>query len=698
MSYVIGVDIGGTCTDCVVVDEAGKITVGKAFSTPSDFSQGILDAMQVAAVGLGLGLDDLLKETTLFLHSTTVAENAIVGGTLSKGGLLTTRGFEDTLRIMRGPYGRWSGLTEEEAKNPVETDKPDPVIPINMVKGIKERTDYKGQVLSRPDESEIETAVRDLVAKGAETLGVCFLWSFRNPENEHLARTVIQKVCPELFCTVSSDIAPVLGEYERTSTVALNVCLGSLVSQYLANLERRLEEKGFRGTLLVMQAYGGLLKVEEASSRPVGMVESGPVSGVVGSKSLGDLLGFKNIIAVDIGGTTFKASVIKEGMIEYQREPMVLRYHYALPKMDIVSIALAGGSIISLDPRTSIPRVGPKSAGAYPGPVCYGFGGEDPTISDVDLILGYLSPRFFLGGRASLDRDKAVRVFKSKIADPLGMGVEEAAAAVFRLANSMGFDLLHKMTVEKGLDPRGYVLFSYGGTAGMHLGAYADQLGVRGVLIPHSASVHGAFGLVSADIVHEDQITRPMRAPVAPEEVNKVFAELEDRVVRQLKSEGFGGEDLLIHRFIDMRYRRQIHVITTPVEAQGALTDSDLESTFARFEKLYEDRYGKDSAFREAGIEMISFRLRGTGMLRKPEVKGQELEGPDPGAAFLETRKAYFDKTRDIRDASCYDFENLVPGNVVEGPAIIWTSVTTIVVNPGQKATCDQYKNIFITW
>jgi len=698
MPYVVGVDIGGTCTDCVVVDEEGRMTVAKAFSTPSDFSQGILDALGVAAETLGESIGDLLGNTSLFLHSTTVAENAIVDGTLSKGGLLVTRGFEETLYMTRGGYGRWSGLTEDAKKNVIFTDKPAPLIPFSRIRGIRERTDAHGQVLAAPDAAEVEHALRALVAEGAEAVGVCFLWSFRNPQNENFVKDVAKRLYPRLFFTASSELSPVEGEYERTSTVALNVCLGPIISGYLASLRRRLEEKGFRGVTLVMQAHGGLLRVEDAPGRAVGMIESGPVGGLVGSKALGELLGFGNILATDMGGTTFKAGVIREGRIGYEREPMVVRYHYGLHKMEVVSIGLAGGSVVSVDPRTGMPKIGPRSAGAYPGPVCYGFGGEEPTVTDVDLLLGYLHPGFFLGGRASLDREKAYQAFKSRIADPLGMEVLEAAGAMYKLANSFVYDLLHKQTVEQGLDPREYTMFVYGGTAGMHMGAIAPQLGIGRIVVPYSAAVHGAFGLVSADVVYTDLISRTVQAPAGADLVNALFDSLAARMVERLAEAGFEREDISIQRSVNMRYRRQVHVINTPVDGQGPLTEADLEKVSARFEEIYAERYGRGAGYREAGIEMVAFVTRGIARLRKPQLTKQRLGSADPGAAYVETRSAYFGTVGETRQARCYDFERLAPGCEVEGPAIIWTPITTIVVNPGQTAACDGYKNIVMTW
>jgi N-methylhydantoinase A len=697
MQYVVGVDIGGTCTDCVVVDMDGSVTLAKAFSTPDDFSRGILDALAVAAGELGVDRARLLRATRLFLHSTTVAENAVIDGTLADAAVITTKGFEDTLFAMRGGYGRWSGLTEDQKRNPIETDKPPPIVPRALVRGVRERVDAAGEVLVEADEAEIEAVVRDLVGAGVQALGVSLLWSFTNPRNEQRVRDVVSRVWPGVFLTLSHEIAPIVGEYERTSTVALNARLGPVVKRYLSGLRDRLHAEGFAGTLLVMQAYGGLLPFEKAAAAPVGMIESGPVSGLVGSQELGERIGSKNIIAADMGGTTFKCGVVREGLIEYQRESMVLRYHYALPKMDVVSLGLAGGSIISIDERTGTPRIGPRSAGSYPGPVCYGHGGEEPTITDTDAILGYLNPDFFLGGREALDIGRAREVYEEKVARPLGRPLVEAAAAMYRFANSLFHDLLHKTTVQRGLDPRRLDLFSFGGTAGMHVAAYADELRVNRIVIPHSASVHGAFGLITSDIAHEDQITHPLHLPVDIPAVDEIFAELEARVAGQLADEGFGAEDIALQRSIDMRYRRQVHILTVPVEHDGPMTEAAMERTLGLFERLYQEKYGRESAYREAGIELVSFRLRGAGRVRKPELAAEALGRPDASHAIVKTVQAWVDAEEELQELDGYDFERMVPGNTVGGPAIIWTPITTLVLAPGQSAVVDGFRNLVIS-
>lgn len=696
MPYVVGIDIGGTFTDSVILSDAGQLTFAKAFSTPPDFSQGIVDSLQTAAESLGVPLDAVLEHCYLLLHSTTVADNALVTGNLAVAGLLTTSGFETTLLATRGGYGRWSGLTEDEKRNPINTDKPPTIVPLSMIRGIRERIDAHGNVLAEPDDASIERALEELLEAGAEALAICFLWSFSNPQNERKVRDVVKILAPHLFITVSHEIAPILGEYERTSTVALNARLGPVLHGYLRSLQTKLADHGFRGQLLVMQAHGGVVNADEASSTPVGVIESGPVSGLAGSKNLGESLGCQSIIATDMGGTTFKVGVVRDGLVEYQREPMVIRYHYALPKLDVTSLGIAGGSIIRVDRRTNTPRVGPESAGSYPGPVCYDHGGDEPTVTDVDAILGYLNSDYFVGGRAKLNTDEATSVFKRKIADPLDMSVAQAAAAIYRLTNSMIYDLLHKVTVQRGLDPRKFALFAYGGTAGMHAVSYGGRLGVREIVIPNAAGVQGAFGLVTSDVVHEYQQTRPLRMPVKVESLNATFEALIRQATAQLDNEGFRPDEIGITRFLDMRYRRQVHVITTPVPGAQRLTASAVHDVTARFERLYEERYGPESAYREAGIEVVAFRVRASGSLRKPRLPKFELKRREAINAFVESRTVWVEEANRFEPVRGYDFEQVSPGNFVRGPAIIWTPVTTVVLGRDKTARMDGYRNLRI--
>jgi N-methylhydantoinase A len=701
MRYSIGIDIGGTCTDCVVIDQDGHATLGKAFSTPPDFSAGIVESLGDAARQLDTTLAELLAGTELFLHSTTVAENAIVDGDLVATGVLTTAGYSDTLFTTRGGFGRWSGLTDDEKRNPTDTEKPEPLVPLSRIETLDERVDRSGTVLRPVDPAEVEQAIDRLVANGAQAVGVCLLWSFNNPQNELAARDVILRRHPGLFVTLSHEVAPVLGEYERTSTVALNAGLGPVVGAYLDNLTSQLADLGFSGTLLVMQAYGGLLPAEVAGTRPVGMIESGPVSGLMGCKRLGELIGRPNLINADIGGTTFKVGVVREGLIDYQRESLALRYHYALPKVDIVSLGIAGGSIVSVDERTGVPRIGPRSAGSYPGPVVYQHGGSEPTVTDTDAVLGFLNPAFFLGGRAALDIDLARANYLEKVASPLGLETEAAAIEIYRLTNSLLYDLLHRTTIQRGLDPRSFALFSTGGTAGMHLPVVAAQLGLAATVVPYTASVHGAFGLVTSDVVHTEVVSRPMRHPADPMAVQKVFDELTDRTVSQLRAEGFTDDEITVERAIDMRYGRQVHEVTTPVPGDGPCSPELLEAAVDAFEHLYTERYGPESTYRDAGVEMVTYRVRASGSVDKPDLAQFSGSATTDSAgsvdhAVVERRPAFVPAEQVIREIPGYDLTLLGPGDRVVGPALIWSPVTTILVDAGTVADIDAYRNLVL--
>ena len=694
MPYIIGVDVGGTFTDAVLLDNEGSVTVGKALSTPEDLSLGVLNSIEVAAEAVGLGLEELLGRASTLLLGTTAAENAVITGQLARVGLLMTKGFEDSLILMRGGYGRWSGLSDEEIIHPVMTDKPPPIVPRTRIEGVCERTDSEGDVIAPLDEEDARRALKTLMDDRVESLGVCFLWSFVNPENERKMGEVIRELAPEVPVTLSSELTPRIGEYERTSTVALNAALSPTLSRALLNLEGRVAEKGFKKSVLVMQGYGGLLSVLQASSRPVGLIESGPAGGIIGSQFVGNLVGMRNIIGCDLGGTSFKVGVITEGAFEYAWESTILRYHSLIPKIDIVSIGAGGGSIVWVEPRTNLPRIGPHSAGASPGPVCYDLGGLEPTLTDVNLILGYVDPEYFLGGRMRLNLEKAREQFQKKIAEPLGMEVEKAASSVYKLANAQMADLVRRVTVERGLDPKDYVLFAYGGAAAIHAGVFAPQLGVQKVVVPSTASVNGAFGIVASDVTHEHTLTKHLEVPADEAEVNEIFLGLERKAVEELKGEDFSDTEIRLHRSVGMQFRLQVHEVVTPIPVEGPLTREDLEETYRRFERLYEQKHGKGSAYKEAGMEITSFQLRGVGRLTKPALQAYQEAGPSSEGALIDRRPVSFDGQR--HSTGIYRYDSLESGNEISGPAIILTPVTTIVIQPGQRAGVDPYKNIVI--
>lgn len=695
--YVIATDVGGTCTDTVVFKAGEPIRIGKALSTPPDFATGIFDSIRSAATAMGKTVDSLLDETYLFIHGSTVVDNAILTRDGANVGLISTKGFEDTILVTRGAYGRWGGLTEDRIKHIVKTERAEPLVNADQILGVAERVDAMGEVIQDLAMEEVEEALRYLVhERKVDALAVSLLWSFSNPVNEKKIKEAAARVAPDLYCTLSSDIAPLPGEYERTSTAVINAYAGRITHSYLSDLEQQLRSSAYNGPIMVMQGYGGLLPANEASDRSVGMLECGPAAGVIGSRSLGQMLDQPDVIAVDMGGTTFKVSVIQDGEIEYAREPMVDRFHYSAPKIEVVSIGAGGGSIVSIDPVTGEPRVGPRSAGSRPGPICYGQGGTEPTLTDVFMLIGYMHPDTFLGGSMRLTVEPARRAFEEKIARPLGMTVDEAAIGVYRLASAQITDLIREITVERGLDPRDFVMHSFGGSCGMLSTMFGTELGVKKIVIPYTASVNCAFGLVSADIVHQYSVTKTLPASASPEEINKLYEPLMEKAVAQLRSEGFEDDAIRLDWAVDLRYARQVHELTTPVRAETPLTQEGLTQLLADFEALYERKFGRGSAYREAGIEMKLFRLTAHGLLKKPEMPKMAASGPDASQALIGKRDIFVEAANGFAPADIYDFEKLQPGNVFKGPAVVHTPITTIVLQAGQVGSMDEYRNIQI--
>lgn len=693
--YLIGIDTGGTFADCVVIDNNGHIALGKALSTPDDYSIGIMESIKAAAELVGLSLNGLLAQTKLIAHGTTVGENALLTRSGAKTGLITTSGFEDTLMIMRGAMGRVAGLTESEMKRQARTDKPLPIVPRTLIKGVRERIDYKGRVVIPLDSADAKEIVNGLLTENVDSIAISLLWSFMNPSHEKYIKGIVQASAPGVFVTCSHEVAPVLGEYERTSTVAMNAYLGPIVSKYLGSLKSRLKTNGFSGELLVMQAYGGLIPIQDAQHRPVSTIESGPAAGVIASIFIGASLGHKNIIAADMGGTTFKIAMVDNGTVFRDNKPIYGRYHVLCPKIDIQSIGAGGGSIAWLEPHTGLLKVGPLSAGASPGPACYDLGGSEPTVTDADLVLGYY-PEYLLGGKMRLNKQKAAEAIRDKLAHGLGMELKKVAAAIKRITDSQMADLMRKNTVYKGLDPGEFTLYAYGGAGPLHAGAFCQDLGIKEVVVPITASVNGALGLVGSNIVHEYRLFDRCTVPVDPDRVNDHFHNLERSGLEQLRGDGVKEDNIELERWVYVRYKRQTHELPTPVPVKDILTAQDIDSICDSFERLYEHEYGKGSAYREAGMEMVTFEVRAIGKLVKPSLERYSLQAA-PLEKSLKSRRHVFWETEDREImTNIYDLNSLNSGSRLKGPSIIETPVTTIAIYPDQSGYLDAFKNVHI--
>jgi N-methylhydantoinase A len=694
MKYIVGVDIGGTFTDCVAMDEQGTVTVGKALSTPDDFAIGAVDAVCDASRNLGLsGEDELLGATKFFFHACTVADNTLITRTGPKTGLLTTQGFGDTLLIMRGRTTE--GLTESEAFRASTQSKPDPIIPRSLIEEVAERIDYKGSALIRLEAEEIARAVQSLIDCGVESIAIALLWAVADDSHERQLADFISQHYPSVYLSLSSEVAPYIGEYERTATTAFNAYVGPKIAAYLRSLREVLRSKGLGREPLVMQAYGGVLGIEDTCKKAVGTIESGPASGIMGSRYIGEQLGVPNVLATDMGGTTFKVGVIRDRSVEKDHKPILMRYQLFLSKIWVESIGAGGGSIVWIDPETGLLKVGPQGAGSSPGPVCYGLGGAEVTVSDADLILGYLNEDCFLGGRMKLAKEQALEALKDKIARPMNMTVAEAASGIYRITNSHMSDLIRRATVERGYDPREFTLFAFGGAAPVHAGRYAAELGIKEVVVPLTASVHGATGLVSSDVIYDYGRSERLAVPGDLKRIREIFSGLVQRAMASLRAAGFKDSEMKIVRSLDMRYRQQVHELNVPLPpGVEELTEPDLEAIYGGFDEFYELTYGAGAGYREAGKEIMAFRVLATGELNKPRLRKYPMQKNRAEAALKTERKVYFEEERDFIATKIYDYDRLAPGSEIFGPAVIETPITTIVINPNDRATMDEYYNV----
>jgi N-methylhydantoinase A len=447
-----------------------------------------------------------------------------------------------------------------------------------------------------------------------------------------------------------------------------------------------------------MQSYGGVLGVADTCKNAVGTIESGPASGVVGTLFTANRIGLSNILATDMGGTTFKVSVIRNGTVEKDYKPVILRHQLFLTKIWVESIGAGGGSIAWIDADSGLLKVGPQGAGADPGPVCYGLGGDEPTVSDADLVLGYLNPDYFLGGKLRLHKETALTAVERRIAKPLGMDVIEAASGIYRIINSHMGDLIRKATVERGYDPRDFTVFAYGGAAAVHAARYAAELGVKQVIVPLTASVHGAMGLISSDVVYEYGKSDHLLVPADLDRINGIFSCLVAEAITDLRSAGFNEGAIRVTRSIDIRYRYQVHELNVPFRSGTRQISADeMDELYHRFDELYEQTYGAGSGYREAGKEIMVFRVVAVGELDRPAIRKYVTRDEPVSHAIKGQREAYFEEYRRFVRTDIYDFDRMSPGAVISGPAIIETPITTIVVNPNDTAAIDEFRNVRIS-
>lgn len=692
MQFFVGTDVGGTFTDLWVSASDGKTRVFKS-PTTSDVLGGVIEAAELAARSYELTFEQFCGGIARFGHGTTVGLNALLTGAAARTAILTTSGFGDTLEIGR-LRRQLSGMNELERTDAYLRNRIKPLVPRDLVVEINERIDAMGTVIKALDEAHARQELRKLRVRDIEALGICLLWSTQNPAHELRLRALVNEELPGTFVTLSHEISPGIGEYARMSTTAANAALGPLAGRYLASLEAKLHGAGMRVPVLMMTCAGGVLPTSVLNDRPAVALFSGPAGGVMGSRATGQQLGLSNILCSDIGGTSFDVGVIVAGKPVMRSEISVAGADIRVHSIDVESIGAGGGSIASIEFGEL--HVGPKSAGANPGPACYGRGGMLPTATDADLVLGVLDPNNFIGGRMRLDVEAAQRAIHNHIAKPLGISVPEAAWGIRQILDSRMADLLRRMTIERGYDPHDFTLLANGGAGPSHAWVLCEELGLTGFIVPAAATAQSAYGTSNSDIgfsAERDAYVRivPRMTP-DPEQlgtISEALASVTSDVRRNL-AQATANVEIAVERSVAIRYRGQTHHLDIPLGTED-FDRSEFDRLTKRFEQTYEELFGRGAAFSNAGYELLSVRAVGAAALPPPALanKGDPLN-------LTATRPVVFHDALKTIETAIYSTSFPEANASVNGPAIIEFPGQSVVVPPHARATTDLFGNIHV--
>lgn len=709
MSGSIEIDIGGTFTDCYARLD-GAETWCKTRTTPFDLSQGMAKAIDDAAGRLGVETQDLLESTGIIRYSTTLAMNKLIEHKGPKLGYIATEGFEDTLLIGRG--SQWSdGLPFKEQRNIAAAVKPQPLIPKTLTVGVKERVDSRGEVLRPLDEDSFLAQLDHLVDQGVRGFVVCLLWSFLNPVHEQRIRELIEQEYNESYLGsmpvfLSSEISPRKFEYTRSTMTLLNAYLHQSMYEELIGIGQELRRGGYRKPLMMVHNTGGMASMFRSAA--VHTFNGGPVAGLMGSATLGRLYGHKNVVITDMGGTSFDIAMVVEGSTRfYQFAPTIDRWTVDATILDTKSIGSGGGSIAHVNTLLGNRlEVGPESAGAQPGPACYDQGGREPTVTDADLVLGYLRPESFAGGQLPLSARRAERAIRDRVATPLGVGVEEAALLIKRIIDAKMGAEIYKETVLKGYDPRDFVIFAAGGAGPAHCCGYADAAHMDRVMVFPFSSTFCAYGSSTMDILHVYERSRRFtllspgtgRWMTDYDAFNEVIESLKELAVRDFAGEGFDPADVVYELELDMKFGGQLNVkrVAAPLLSVGS--EEDVRRLEEAFEREFSEAYSPLGLNPQAGVEIEALVLKARLPQRVEERPVVPVsEDPDPGAALVGTREALFSEDAGYVETPVYDMTRLVPGHRIESPALVESEDTTVVVDPGWSLVVDEQSALVLT-
>jgi N-methylhydantoinase A len=689
IQYQIGCDIGGTFTDVTAVDSGGSVYSDKSDTTPHDLSLGLIAALENLAERIGSPLDQVLPQTTRFVNGTTAVTNSIAELKGARVGLITTQGFGDNLLIARS--ARSADRDHHRQLNIPQ------IVPRERIVEVNERVDRKGSVVVPLSDADARAAVRRLIDMDVEAIAISLLWSFANPGHEEQLAAAAAEEAPGLFISVSSRLHPMIREYERTMTTVLNAFTGIRVAEYTGRIERELADRGLRIPIGFMQGFGGTLTADEARERPITLVDSGPAGGVIGAQALATRLGIKNVVTADMGGTSFDVSVL-QGNKPLVTQRVMLRDQFltALPKIDVLPIGAGGGSIAWVDAR-GIPQVGPRSAGAEPGPVCYGKGGVVPTVTDASAVLGLLAPQAFLGGRRELALEPAREAMEREIGKPLDVDAVHAAAAVYRMVTANMSNAVRTVTVERGHDPRTFSMVAYGGALGIFAADIAREVGIRQVIIPADAAVFSATGLLNSDDVR----TRSQSAMWVGGDVGTIaqgLCDLDDELTATLRAAGYAEAAIDVAWEGEFKYAGQQWELPVPLPRDRGLSESDLTEAQTRYGSLYEAEYGSGSAWVGSPVVLVAVRVTATGRVAALEPTPAE---PVPASQRRLTptgsRRIFLPLLAEETDVAVYDTQIARAGNEIDGPAILEHPLTTLQIPPGWNARIDEWGNFILT-
>jgi len=676
-TYRLGVDAGGTFTDFVVADDHGNIKLFKATSTPHDSTLAIADGLQQIAESLGRGVDEILADTELLVNGTTVALNALIQHRGVKTGLICTAGHEDSIEIRLGHK-------EEGHRYDAKYPPARMLVDRHMRRPVRERTLRDGTIDTPLHEEDVRAACEYFLKEGVEAVAVSFLWSVANELNERRAAEIVREMLPGIFVSVGLEVYPQMREYTRTSTAVTNAYLGPVLKGYVDRVDQFYRDHGVKVPVRYYQSNGGMASRDVMVSKAVNAINSGPSSAPQAGLAVAGPLGIDNIITVDMGGTSFDITLTRRGKTNISKNIDFLRYRIGTPMIQVETLGAGGGSIAWID-AMGLLKVGPNSAGAVPGPVCYMRGGSEPTVTDANVALGYLNPISLLGGRVPIDAAGGRNAIADRIAKPLGISMEKAAFGIYSIVNNNMVNGIRRVSIERGYDPRDFALICAGGATGLHITALAEEIGITKVIVPKLASGLCAYGQVLSDVKYNYMAASPTRLDQDTdfERIENLFCSLEQEGSKAMRRDGFRQADIRIHRSLDMRYTGQVHECTVDI-AEMEINSHTIAQIRAMFDQLHEQLF--TYAEPQSIVEIVNIESTVHGLVSKP--RGLVYSGSrDARDAIKDYRPMIFSSEAQAVETPVYDGEVLGPGASLSGPSVIEEITTTVVLNPGWTAS-----------